>query len=371
MEYIAALYVQLLSKLMKRFPLTSLVLSLIALLSCMVHPSIAQEKSGGKIHGYAFGDYYFMVGADTLPKRGAAQYSSTPKNDHGFLLRRVYLGYDYTFNESFSSQVLLEGNDKTLDGSGRYGFIIKTAFVEWKEIIPMGNLLLGLIPTPTWNLTTEKVWNYRAVEKTITDFRGLGNGSDIGVALRGKFDTEGAVSYALMFANGNGQKPENDKHKKYHAALTAKPIDHFVLEGYIDHETANDDRSKTMLKGFAAYQSTAFTVGVEVFQMTQKKFGANNTDLTPFGVSVFAWAPIPSIDDVNAFARFDMYDPDSKTSTSGIKENFLTLGVDYMPIKNVHVMPNLWMNTYAQKDGNRTAPNSDVAGRITFWFVYK
>lgn len=371
MEYITAEHGQLLSKLMKRFSHTSLVFSLIAWWSCTMHPSIAQDKTGGKIYGNAFGDYYFMVGADTLAKRGTAQFSSMPKNDHGFLLRRVYLGYDYTFNESFSSQVLLEGNDKTLDGNGRYGFIIKTAFVEWKEIIPMGNLLLGLIPTPTWNLTTEKVWNYRAVEKTITDFRGLGNGSDIGVALRGRFDPEGSLSYALMFANGNGQKPENDKHKKYYASLAAKPVDHFVLEGYFDYETASDNRSKTMLKGFAAYQSTAFTVGVEVFQMTQKKFGTNNTDLTPFGVSVFAWAPLPSIGDVNAFARFDMFDPDSKTSTNGMKENFLTLGVDYMPIRNVHVMPNLWMNTYAQKDSDRTSPKSDVAGRITFWFVYK
>ncbi|MGD0589448.1 MAG: hypothetical protein ABSA44_01455 [Bacteroidota bacterium] len=35
--------------------------------------------------------------------------------------------------------------------------------------MPSSNLLLGLVPTPTW-ASVEGIWGYRSVEKTITDF---------------------------------------------------------------------------------------------------------------------------------------------------------------------------------------------------------
>jgi hypothetical protein len=88
-------------------------------------------------------------------------------------------------------------------------------------------------------------------------------------------------------------------------------------------------------------------------------------------VSVFAWAPLPGVSDLNAYARFDLYNPDTKNGSSGFKENFITVGLDYMPTKNVHFMPNIWVNTFSNKASGGPNPDADVVGRLTFFYVYK
>jgi hypothetical protein len=333
--------------------------------------SFSQDKPAGKVHGYVFGDYFYVLGADQLASRGSGQYSSVKKDFQAFQFRRMYLYYDYTFNDDFSAQFLLEGNDKTDKIDGKYGLFVKTAYLEWKELIPMGSITLGLVPTPTWSLLSEKVWNYRSIEKTIIDFRGFGNASDFGVLFRGKFDEKGMFNYSAMIGNGSGQKPEMNKYKKYYLSLSVKPIKEFVMEGYIDYEPAADEKYKTTLKGFAAYQTESITGGIEIFQQFQNKAGINNVNIIPFGVSFFLWAPIPGTEKLNGFARFDIFNPDINVNDAGFNENFITFGFDYMPIKDIHFMPNLWINTYSNKEPNGSKRYPDVVGRLTFFYVYK
>lgn len=332
----------------------------------------AQDTPSGKVHGYVFGDYYYMIAADTAATRGSGQYSSTPKDFQAFQFRRLYLYYDHTFNEKFFAQFLLEGNDKVFDSGGRHGIFIKTAYLEWKDLIPMGSLAFGLVPTPTWVWgLSERTWAHRFVEKTITDFRGLGRASDIGVAVRGKFVEDGTLGYNAMIGNGRGQGEEKDKYKNFYGAINAKPTDNVLLEVQAEFEPAKDDKNRILLKGFAAYQTKEFTVGAEIVQRTLRKAGAQNADVVPFGISLFAWAKLT--DDLNGFARFDYFDPNTNVNDAGFKENFFLIGIDYMPLKDIHIAPNLWINTYSNKS---TAPgaakrDADVVARLTFFYVYK
>jgi hypothetical protein len=310
------------------------VRSIITVLAlCAVTSSLsAQDKPAGKVHGYVFGDYYYVVGADTAANRGSGQYSSTPKDMQAFQLRRLFLFYDHTISEKFFAQFLLEGNDKIFEPGGRHGIFIKTAYLEWKDIIPMGSLAFGLVPTPTWAWgLSEKIWAHRFVEKTIADFRGLGRASDIGVAVRGQFVEDGMFGYNAMIGNGRGQGEEKDKYKNFYAALNSKPTKDIQLEVQGEFENARDDKNKILLKGFAAYQTKEFTIGGEIVQRTLKKVGALGADVTPLGISLFAWFPIPGTDGVNAYARFDYFDPNTKVTDSGWKENFFLFGIDYMP----------------------------------------
>lgn len=341
--------------------------------------SLSQDKPAGKVHGYVFGDYYYVAGADTAASRGAGQYSSTKKDFQGFQFRRVYLYYEHNLSEQFFAQFLLEGNDKTFtyddkagDKRGLHSVFIKTAYLEWKDILTNHNLAIGLVPTPTWSWSfAEKTWNYRSIEKTITDFRGLGGAVDIGISMRGKIDDAGTFGYVAMIGNGQGAKAENNKYKKFYGQLNAKPTKELLLEGYVDFEPNLGDKNKTTLKGFAAYQTKEFTIGAEVVQQTQAKVGVNGADIVPFGLALFAWAPIPGVDGLNAFGRFDYYDPNTKVSDAGYKENFFVVGVDYMPIKDVHIMPNVWVNTYSNKKSGGPTRHADVVGRLTFFYVYK
>jgi hypothetical protein len=51
-------------------------------------------------------------------------------------------------------------------------------------------------------------------------------------------------------------------------------------------------------------------------------------------------------------------------------ENFINVGVDFLPFPNFHIMPNLWMTSYKDKSPANVSRPSDVVARMTFWFLY-
>lgn len=301
-------------------------LPVVFLVLCQITTSLGAEEEikpafpKGKVSGYAFGDYFYNL-----------QNSDSTKNDfNAFQFRRIYSYYDYEWSEKFAAQFLLEADGKEATSGGKIGVFVKSAYLEWKELVPMASLYIGMSATPTWSTHSEKVWAYRPIEKTILDLRGLGVASDLGLGLKGKFNKEGTVFYHVMVGDGTGQKPEKDKYKKFFGYVVVKPVKELALEGYGDYEGAAHDKSKITLKGFAAYQKENFTLGVEGFQRTNKKARtviaigtidaridtsiSSYYDVVPFGVTIFAHATLIK-DQLRGFARYDFYDPDTKVDT--------------------------------------------------------
>ncbi|MGN6618551.1 MAG: hypothetical protein ACTHJ5_15370, partial [Ilyomonas sp.] len=52
------------------------------------------------------------------------------------------------------------------------------------------------------------------------------------------------------------------------------------------------------------------------------------------------------------------------------KEQFITVGLDYTPVKNVHFMPNIWYNKYINQGYDAKNNSHDLVYRITFYYVY-
>ena len=336
-------------------------------------PLWGQEKPAGKVWGYAFGDYFYKVGG-TAVEASPSQYSTVARDFQAFQFRRLQLYYDHNLSDKFFSRFMLEVNDKSPMPDGKFGDFLKAAYVEWKNIIPRGNAAIGLYPAPTWSWLTEKVWNYRSVEKTIADFRGLGGSggaTDLGIVLRGNFDAGNRYWYGLMIGNGTGQKAENNKYKKFYGALSAKPVKTVILEAYADYEPGAAEQNISTLKGFVAYQVTRLTAGVEAVYQTQEAAGSAGADKTPFGVAFFARGPVPSVEKLAAFARFDFFNPNTHVTDSGFNEYFFVAGFDYMPVKNVHFMPNLWLNSFSDKSPADLRKDADVALRLTFYYIYE
>jgi hypothetical protein len=377
-----------------RFKYIPMRYALLLLMCCSASFVISEEKkSGGTISGYVFGDYFYKLnGTSTTSGVTFTQYSNVKKTEQAFQLRRIYVYYDYVFHENISSQLLVEGNDKTLIGGkikyeetvdsvgekitidreleeGKMSVYIKTAFLEWKELIPAGSVFLGMVPTPSWSIA-EKIWNYRSIEKTILDYRGLGIGSDLGISVKGKFDSEGIFHYAVMLGNGTGQKPENNKYKKYYVSLNVKPMKEFTVEGYFDFEPNEHQKSKATRKLFGAYQTSGFTVGIEAVQQIQRKADVNGDDVKPFGIALFAWFSVPNVEQCNAFFRFDTFYPNTRRVNAGYTEHYITFGIDYMPIPNIHLMPNIWINSFTEKSSVTSKKESDIVARMTFFYVY-
>ena len=234
---------------------------------------------------------------------------------------------------------------------------------------------------PAFPLIEDKVWNYRSIESNVTDIRRTPS-YDFGATLQGKFDPKkGNYGYDLMVGNGTGAKPENDNFKWFYGDVYAYFFQkRLVVDLYADYErlnwTSSWHHSRQMIKGYVAYSfpsannpdTSAFTIGVEGFinNLRQDNFatkisgGTDTLDAVAKGISVYMHGNIVP-NKLRFFARYDVFNPINKIDNNVYasykgntpnyndpvtKEQFITAGLDYMPVKKVHFMPNIWYNSY-------------------------
>jgi len=351
-------------------------------------------KPSGKLWGYAFGDFLYKAHTNSFGMNNT-QYGSIVKDLTSFEFRRIYLGYDYNISEHFSTQLLLAYEGSTFTTDGYRSFYIKAANLRWKNIFHNSDLVIGAMSTPTYATTSESYYGYRSLEKTIMDMRKIGGSSDVGISLQGKFNDKDDFGYNLMIGNGSGAKPEADKFKKFYGDVYVKFVDQkVILDLGADNEWTQSvpyQKSKTTYKAFLAYQGKNFTFGVEAFQQLQK----NNTIYTEAapsttrdtvnalasGISVFARGNISS--KLAFVLRYDYFNPDSKfnlnnvyaASYSGVNtESFVLAGLDFAPVKNVHLVPNIWYDMYKNRYAsvnNLSDKSNDLAFRLTVHYIFR
>lgn len=394
----------------------------------------AGSPNSGRIWGYAFGDFYYKGHSDSLNRGGNNQYSGIPKNRNAFQFRRIYLGYDYNISKKFTAELLLAAEDNfpafNPPSSGaasgdellnnKLGFYIKLANIRWKGIWKGTDLVVGEQATPTFALLSEKIWNYRSIERTITDIRRTPS-YDMGAGLQGVFDPKTKnFGYNVLVANGSGAKPASTSFKWFYGDIYyyffKKKI---VVDVYADYQRLNWQptwhHDRQMWKGYVAYTTPALTVGVEGFINTIKNDtkatfiteGADTIDTKANGISLYIHGDIVK-NKLRFFARYDGYNPNKNinnniyksysgvsspngynsnayeatySNTGGVatvtptgditsKESFLTLGLDYTPFKGVHFMPNIFYNHYSSQLAAGTNADYDLVYRMTFYFVF-
>ena len=322
---------------------------------------LAQDKPSGKFSGYMFGDYYWI----------AKNHDTDIEKMNGFWLRRVYFTYDKTLSDAFSTRLRLEmGHPGDFETSGKAEPFVKDAYLKWKK----GNtqLLLGISSTPTWDVI-EKTWGYRSVEKTLLDLQKFASSRDFGIAVKGNLDQAGKVKYHVMVGNGNSNKSETNKGKKAMLSLGFYPSKEVIIEFYGDLNDNPGDTNWITVQGFAAYNAKQARLGVQFAHQTRNV--ESGEDLTFKLGSVFFVTKVG--EKTNLFARVDrMFDPNpsgSKISyipfSSTAKSTFFVGGLDIMPIKDVHLMPNIEFVTYDEIDGGEK-PDSDVIPRFSFYYKF-
>jgi hypothetical protein len=392
----------------------------------------------GRLWGYVFGDYYYKSKADSLNRGGNNQYTGIPQSRNAFQFRRIYLGYDYNYNSKFSSELLLAAEDNfpafnppsqtAANGdelsNSKETFFIKLANLRVKNLWNGTDLVIGEQTTPAFALLSEKVWNYRSIERTISDIRRTPS-YDLGVGLNGTFDPATKnFGYNLLVATGNSDKPAANSFKWFYGDIYGMFADkRLILDFYADYERLNWQpgwhHDRQMIKGYAAWSSEWITAGVEAFVnniandtkattlANPKVFDTIATKAT--GISMYLHGAIVP-EKLRWFARVDLYNPNKNVNNSlysgyaGIsspngymstgykltfspstgaptaatattdptsKETFFTIGLDWMPYSNIHIEPNLWMVHYAsQLSSTGTEADSDVVWRLTFFFVF-
>jgi hypothetical protein len=327
----------------------------------------------GRISGYMFGDAYYNVTGDPVhvysgsADLGKVNIDGTPnigKDLNGFQLRRVYLQLDNDLSIKFATRVRLEMDGKELTSGGKLGVFVKNAYLQAKNVVPRGNFFFGEITTPTFE-NSEEFWQYRAIEKTIADFHGVASSSDLGVELKGYADGAHKIGYSAMLGNGQGQKPETNRYKRYYFGLPLNPIHDFKIEPYVDYEPGVAGADKALYKIFAGYEFKKAAIGGEAVDQVAHSRIAPNAEAR--GFSVFARAtPRPTL---AAFVRADRWQPNTRTDNR-VDQDLLIGGVDWQPYKDVHIMPNVESMQYRAK-GTAVAPaHHDTQARITFYYKF-
>lgn len=365
---------------------------LFGLLSAVPFASFSQDTTGfrskGHLYGEVFADYFYKAHADTM-ERGFNQYATYPKNSNAFQIRRIYLGYQYDFSDRFSADILLES---TLE-DGDLTLFVKYANIQWKDIFPGTDFVIGRMKTPTFSTLTDKVWGYRSVERSIADMHGSPS-NDLGVALWGRFDLKNRFGYALMVGNGSGMDLIDDRFKKFYGEVYAKLFDKkLIVDLYADYERFHwrtaYHQSAAMFKAFAAYQTADLTIGVEAYRqhlqngaLMGQQNGKDTVSIDNYGISVFAHGKFPG-EKLGYFARIDHLIPSTKAQyksaamTSLVPEydpayrsRFITAGIDYEPVENVHFMPNIWYCGYENRISGQQK-DYDLVYRLTFFYEFE
>ncbi|MCH9029411.1 MAG: hypothetical protein IH819_07295 [Bacteroidetes bacterium] len=217
-----------------------------------------EEESSGKFSGYMFGDYYYFFD----------NHKPELNDQRGIWFRRIYFTYDYKINSSFSTRLRLEmGNEFNFEEAKTMIPFVKDAWFKYK--FSNQSFIIGISPTPTFQII-EKIWGYRAVEKTPLDLQRMASSRDFGLALKGKFDEKGMFKYHLMFSNGSSNKQEIDKGKSGLLALAFYPVKEFVIEVYGDYADHAGSTDWYTLQVFLGYKAKTFRAGILYADQTRQ-----------------------------------------------------------------------------------------------------
>jgi hypothetical protein len=331
--------------------------------------AIAQDKGAVgtvgpvKFSGLMFGDLFYNVSA----------IDAANKDVNGFNFRRIYITTDYAISEQFSSRFRIES---AITNGQNIGVFVKDAWLSWKNIFKGSNLVVGMSPTPAFDVS-ESEWGYRSLEKTIMDYFGIVSSRDIGIDLMGKFNESGSVKYWLKIGSGSGNKPESNKYKRYYGMIQFNPSPNFLITFYGDYNSMPQKKdlfdgqmknnSAIVVAGFIDFkQGKTFALGVEGFLKSQQNnFSANGGALTSqsgFGLSV--WAKGLLSDNIGIVGRYDTYDPNTDSGAKNDTQGLIIAALDFKVDLHVSIMPGVEVNTLQGTD------NSDVTPRVTFYWGF-
>lgn len=344
----------------------ALVLTL-AVTAAAQAPATPPTYPSSKISGLVFGDYYFF------PEHHDPDWDG----QHGFWLRRAYLTYEHTFSEKLYGRFRLEANGNGQLAGGNMVPFVKDLFLRWQHH-GRHHVMVGLQPTPTWDWF-ESFWGLRHVEKTPADLYRLDTARDLALGFSGPVGGSN-FSYAAQVGNDSGNGAEVDPFKivRFEARYEKKPG--LVAEAFYSFGGRPQGRDRITAQGVAGYQGRRFRVGAQYVHQ-KRKSGTALPDLAIDVRSGFAvWQVKP--EKAALFARLD----DVRTTTGGVEAglpgadatDYLALspdapfqafigGLDYSLHPSVRVAPNVEWIRY---DDSGTAPSSDVAARLTFFWAW-
>jgi len=279
------------------------------------------------------------------------QYSTEAANfntgKNGFDVHRAYLDFkgNATTDLTYRLQIDFATNPKIID-----------AYVEWKPFKFIG-LQAGQFKTaytlenPYSPASLETADNSQVISKLITDYNN--NGRDIGLSLNGSFFQKtgySLIEYKLALLNGNNiNTTDNNKTKDIYGILLIHPLESVTFDasyykGQYGLETAKYDRNRTSFG--ARYDDGKLLVRAEY---VAGEIGTTQANLKN-ALGYYITAGYYLTDKIQPILKYDFYQNDKTTSSTGIK-NYV-VGLNYWITPKTRLQAN-----YTHKDNT----NSSIA----------
>jgi len=272
--------------------------------------------------------------------------TSAAKNNF-FAFRRAYFTYENKINDNLKFRFRYDADNTVNITSVDFGKastkkddklrpFIKHLYLEYSGLMPNSSLKIGMTETIQYKIAEDR-WGYRSVAKTLMDgYKDITGvdvdapSADLGVSLTGSLAKY--VRYGLMISNGAGYShAESDKYKKIAGHIHLIPVAGLSVVGYMDYEKQDADNSATTYKLDGYFEMIRnLIIGAEYFLYKNDKYLTNDEvryDVS--GLSLFGRC-ILKADVISLFARFDRYEPNSKTSDDEMSR--VIAGLDWAPV---------------------------------------
>jgi hypothetical protein len=337
-------------------------LFIITLLVCSmaIGLSAAEINTAGTFSGKAFFSYSHDFTADR---------DSTSGQPNGFSFSRIYFGYDRDLDDNFGIRFLMDVENS----AGAWRPYMKNAYISMKcKLVEGSRWYIGMVPTALTNVP-EASWGYRSIAKMPMDqFSGLypsgtvrsfGSTADLGLYWNGSL-MEKALLVEFNLLNGAGYKAvENDMFKKVNLRPSLFLLDKAItVSAYGSYETVNDSSNALVVSGMVGFahkiNEVAVRVGVEYsLQSLSEKLppdpgSTDNKSLN--STALAAWAVVDATTKLSVLGRFDIYDPNIDADAKDDQIMYIVGGVDFHPIKNFRIIPNVQMQTFQVEDNAAT-----------------
>lgn len=283
---------------------------------------------------------------------------NTPTNE--FELDRVYLTYGNKISDNLSYKFTSDIGRFSTGKDDRLSVYLKNAMLTWST--DYGKFVFGLQGMNMFSIQ-ESNWGYRFIEKSPQDLFSFASSADLGIGYYNKLSKD--VNFSFLITNGSGyKKSESDNFKKFSLQVVYGPSklkDGFNIGGAVslepyDYVVAPDTttENKVVFGGFGAYANKNFKVGAEY-----NIFNKGGSSLTSNILSGYANINLSGTTDL--FARVDVYDPDTNTSSDGL--TYIIGGFNFMNGKSLSIAPNI-------KYTKPQTGNSSTTFAVNFQFVY-
>ena len=308
-----------------------------------------QAQDSTNVHGFDFKKLKPIVQVF-----GTAAYN-IENSQFGYYIGRAHLGFEYSFNDKWSSKIVLDrgrpttfgdliitdstGNqlnvDWTYSEGAFYTMFLKFASLRWrvnKNLILEGGAILQ-----NHYITQEKFWGFRYVAQTFMDLYWRIPSTDLGFIAY--YTINKHFSFDVALTNGEGPRINQDDigNIKIAGGVNINPCDKLKTRVYYHYrETKNigETNNEQLLSFFAGFKPFAKgRIGGE-FNIVTNFQGVE--DMNSYGYSIYGAYEI--ITKTEFFARFDrvlFVLPEQIQTSTFNNGSALIGGLSYNPVKGV------------------------------------